>query len=107
MTTRLTIPSDQQQQSFATLQAQLSQMSLETNSGIQMILDQQRCAQNPASGYFIHQNRKPSISYFISQGLYGPVQSSVDLHEQVCIICGIVEFHSDWTLNSTPHGFQS
>jgi hypothetical protein len=41
----LTLPSDQQQRYFTTLQAQLDQLSLNTSSGFQMILDQQRRAQ--------------------------------------------------------------
>jgi hypothetical protein len=44
----LTLPSDQQQRYFTTLQAQLNQLSLNTSTGIQTILDQQRRAQTLA-----------------------------------------------------------
>lgn len=55
MGVQLTVPSDQQQRYFTTLQAQLSQLSLNTNAGIQMILDQQRRAQAPAGQHIMDQ----------------------------------------------------
>jgi hypothetical protein len=82
MRIQLTVPSDQQQRYFTTLQAQLSQLSPNTNAGIQMILDQQRRAQAPAGQHIMEQIQSSGAEISNHRRHQGSVQSPFQDYDQ-------------------------
>jgi hypothetical protein len=92
----LTLPSDQQQRYFMTVQAQFGQLSLDTSAGIQMILDRQRYFQTQDSSYTTRQNQMCGISCLFDQRLHDPGQRLLDLGQQVRTVRGVVELQLHW-----------
>jgi hypothetical protein len=88
--------SDQQRQYFTTLQAQFDQFSLNTNAGIQMIIDQQRRAETLANRYLVDQSQSQSQSPWVELSTY---------QRQPGFIRPLVSQHGQPSAQNTSTGF--